>query len=97
MSEFDKTSIVLKLKAARARKRVENGRCEGVKPYGSLPGEDEVISRMRQLRRKPLGKSSRMSFAKIAEALEADGVPTRGGKPWAASTVKQILNRKSKP
>ena len=96
-SELEKNSLVRKLKAARVRKRNETGRCEGVKPFGSLQGEGVAIHRMRQLRRKPVGKSKPLSFAKIAETLNAEGAPTRGGSPWAASTVKQILNRKSRP
>lgn len=97
IAQFEKTSIVAKLRKARARKRSETGRCEGVKPFGMLPGEEGVIATMRQLRRKQVGKDKRLSFAKIADALNAAGTPTRGGKPWAASTVKQILNRKTKP
>jgi hypothetical protein len=35
-----------------------------------------------------------MSFARIANQLNADKVPTeRGGKTWASMTVKKILDR----
>jgi DNA invertase Pin-like site-specific DNA recombinase len=94
VAQFEKTSIVAKLRKARARKRAETGRCEGVKPFGTLPGEDEAIERMRHLRRKPIGKERRMSFARIAEAMQEEGWPTRTGKPWAASTVRDVLGRK---
>ena len=94
IAQFEKTSIVAKLRKARARKRAEDGRCEGVKPFGTLPGEACAVERMRQLRRKRIGKA-RMSFAKIAASLQSEGFQTRSGKPWAASTVKQILNRKA--
>lgn len=94
VAEFDKTSIVLKLKAARTRRRRETGRCEGVKPFGTFPGEPETIERMRQLRRKVPGRQ-RASFAKIAEVLQAEGYPTRSGKPWAASSVRDILAKHS--
>ena len=94
VSEFDKSSIVLKLRAARRRRRAETGRCEGVKPFGTLPGEAETITIMRQLRRKPVGKAKRMSFAKIAAELDERGIPTRGGEPWNASSVRGILARK---
>lgn len=93
VAQFDKTGIVSKLRKARERKRHETGRCEGVKPFGTLPGEQEAIDRMRQLRRKPVGKDKRMSFAKIAAVLQAEGLPTRTGKPWAASSVRDILGR----
>lgn len=95
VAQFEKTSIVAKLRKARARKRAETGRCEGRKPFGSLAGEDAALSRMRQLRRKPIGKDKRMSFAKIADQLNAEGIQTRSGEPWAASSVRDILNRRS--
>lgn len=93
VSEFDKTSIVLKLKAARIRKKSETGRCEGVKPFGTLPGESDVLALMIHYRRKPKGRG-RLSFQRIADKLNEGNHKTRSGKPWAASTVRDILNRK---
>ena len=94
-SELEKNSLVRKLKAARARSRAENGRCEGRKPFGERDGEQDAIERMRRLRRKPVGKDKRMSFAKIAARLQEEGFPTRTGKPWSAASVKGILGRGS--
>ena len=94
VSQFEKTSIVAKLRKARERKRAETGACEGVKPFGTFPGEAEIIEEMRRLRRKPIGKAKRASFARIAAALNARGLPSRSGKPWAAETVRKILARK---
>lgn len=91
VSEFDKDSIVLKLRASRVRMRRELGRCEGRKAYGARPGEAEAVERIRQLRRKHHGE--RLSCAKIAEALNVEGVPTRYGKPWRAGTVHSVLSR----
>jgi DNA invertase Pin-like site-specific DNA recombinase len=93
VSEFDKTIILLKINAARLRKRNETGRCEGRKPFGERDGEIAAIERMKQLRRKPVGKSKRMSFSKIAATLDADGVASRSGKAWTAEAVRQILGR----
>ena len=53
VSEFEKNVIVLKLRAARERKRARGERVEGVKPYGHFPAEHAIIERMRRLRRKP--------------------------------------------
>ena len=39
VSEFDKSVVVLKLRAARERIRRREGRCEGRKPYGYHPAE----------------------------------------------------------
>lgn len=93
-SELEKNSLVRKLKAARARRKEKDGRCEGRKPFGHFPGEDAALSRMRWLRRKQIGKAKRMSFAKIAAQLNEEGLQTRSGKLWAASSVRDILNRK---
>ena len=90
VSEFDKTSIVLKLKAARSRARRENGRCEGRKPFGEKDGEADTLILIRSLRRKPKG-GSRKSFAAIAEKLNRDEVITRTGKPWHPEVVRRLL------
>lgn len=42
--------------------------------------------------RKPRG-GERLSFAAIAERLDAAGLPTRTGKPWAPETVRGIVGR----
>ena len=39
IAEFDRCVTVNKLRGARQRKNQQTGRCEGQKPYGSLPGE----------------------------------------------------------
>jgi DNA invertase Pin-like site-specific DNA recombinase len=94
MAEFDKCSIVLKMKVAKDKIRAAGGRCEGVKPFGTFPGETDAIARMKALRRKPVGKAKRMSFAKIADAMDAEGFATRSGGAWQASTVQAILKRR---
>jgi DNA invertase Pin-like site-specific DNA recombinase len=90
VAEFDKTSIVLKLKAARVRARRANGRCEGRKPFGEREGEAETLELIRSLRRKPrMGK--RMTFVEIANKLTSDGVPTRTGKLWHGEVIRRLL------
>ena len=90
VSEFDKTSIVLKLKAARCRARREQGRCEGRKPFGEREGEAATMDLIRSLRRKPKG-GKRMTFAAIAEKLNQEGIPSRTGKPWHAEVIRRLL------
>ncbi len=94
VSEYDKDSIVLKLRAARDRMRRETGRCEGKKPFGTRPGEQATLARIRQLRRKAR-KGKRKSYAKIAAMLNDEGRPTRHGRPWKPATVYTICNRKA--
>jgi DNA invertase Pin-like site-specific DNA recombinase len=93
VAQFEKAVIVSKLKAARVRARRATGRCEGRKPYGSRPREAEVVAMIHKLRRKPRG-GKRLSFAAIADRLNAERCPTRTGKPWAPETVRQIALRK---
>ena len=92
VSELDKSVLVAKLKAARSRIRKTGKRCEGRKPYGYRPGESEIVEKIKQLRRKPR-MGERLSFAQIAAQLNAEGVPTRSGGVWRASTIGAILGR----
>jgi DNA invertase Pin-like site-specific DNA recombinase len=72
VAQYEKAVIVSKLKAARVRQRRATGRCEGRKPYGTRPGEAEVVALIHKLRRKPRG-SERLSFAARAGRLSAEG------------------------
>jgi DNA invertase Pin-like site-specific DNA recombinase len=96
VAEFDRRVTVLKLRAARERIRRRAGRCEGRKPYGSRPGEAAVVARIRELHRKPHGRPRR-SLQEIADALNADNVPTRTGKPWSKGTIHGIIGRGPQP
>jgi DNA invertase Pin-like site-specific DNA recombinase len=92
VAQFEKAVIVSKLKAARMRQRKATGRCDGRKPFGTRPGEADVVAVIQKLRRKPRG-GERLSFAAIAERLNAEGHATRTGKPWAPETVRGIVQR----
>jgi DNA invertase Pin-like site-specific DNA recombinase len=93
VAQFEKAVIVSKLKAARVRKRRATGRSAGRKPYGTWPGEANVVALIHKLRRKPRG-GDRLSLAAIAERLNSEGHPSRTGKPWAPETVRQIAGRR---
>jgi len=90
VSEYDKRSIVIKLRAARDRIREKEGRCEGTLPFGAKAGEGAIVEHIRQLRRKRPGREP-MSYARIAEHLNAEGCPSRFGRPWVAGTVWGII------
>lgn len=87
VAQFEKSSIVAKLRTARNRKRAETGRCEGGIPYGLKPGEEKVVPLIGLLRRDG------MTTREIAAALDARGVPTRSGGPWSHATVARVLSR----
>jgi DNA invertase Pin-like site-specific DNA recombinase len=94
VAEFDRRVTVLKLRAARERVRRRDGHCEGRKGFGATPAEEAVLKRILALRRhgSPM-RNGRMSFQKIAAMLNAEGVPSRTGKPWAPATVYGIVER----
>lgn len=53
-----------------------------------LPGEVEVLTRIRRLRKRGL------TFEAIAQLLNSEAVPTkRGGKRWWATTVRNLVVR----
>lgn len=93
VSEFEKNVLVLKLRAARERKRARGERVEGAKPYGHHPAEHAVIGRMRQLRRKP-PKGRAMTIAAIAAQLNIEGHRNRAGREWSAQLVHHVLKAK---
>ena len=87
LSEWEKSSIVNKLRAARNRTRATRGRCEGRKPYGALDNERKHIEEMRRLRDEGL------TTRQIASSMNTKGVRTRMGRDWHHSTVAAVLGR----
>jgi len=93
VAQFEKSIIVLKLRAARERTKRKTGRCEGQKPYGFYPGEDRVIKRIKELYRKRPGEK-RMGFKTIARQLNKEGIPTRMGVQWSDTQIRLIIARR---
>ena len=90
VAEFEKNVVVLKLRAARDRKRARGERVEGVKPYGTFAAEQAVLERMRLLRRKR-PKDRRRSLQEIALQLNAEGHRNRAGRSWSPQMVHHVL------
>lgn len=91
IAEYDKQMIVLKLRAARNRKRVKVGGCEGRKPYGSRSGEFENIRRMMEL--YAVGQN----YSEIALTLNAESrSPRTKHSKWYPTTVANIVRAQSK-
>lgn len=107
-AEFDRKITVAKLKAARDRKRQSDGRCEGVRPFGTQPGEDAVLKRIAELRKFGY------KIPKMVEILNAEAMPTRSrlklkakrqsgakitakdvakARPWSYSSLYNIVCR----
>jgi DNA invertase Pin-like site-specific DNA recombinase len=84
--QLDKSNLVLKLRAARQRSRVKNGRCEGRKPFGTREGESAVLARMKEL-------ATTKTYKQIADALNVEGFTTRTSGKWFPGTVYNILRK----
>ena len=84
-AQYERAIIVQKLRGARQRNRAKTGRCEGRKPFGTRPGENEVIDRMKVLRKDG------MAVDKIAMALNAEHAKPRAGERWYPTSVYRIL------
>lgn len=87
-SEFEKASLVQKLRKARDRKRAETGRCEGRKPVPT-----EVVKEARRLRRKNPRTGKILSLRKVASRLAELGYVAPSGKPYGAESVKRMVGR----
>jgi DNA invertase Pin-like site-specific DNA recombinase len=101
ISEFERCVIVLRLRGARQRKKIEDGlskgytgddaakfgKCDGRKAFGEKPGEAEYLTKIKAMR------AAGYNSQRIADALNMQGVPSRTGRPWRASVVAKILAR----
>jgi DNA invertase Pin-like site-specific DNA recombinase len=85
IAQYDRAMTVLKLRGARQRMKARTGRCEGVKGFGAMDGEQVTIDRMTELR------NAGMSLEGIAATLNREGRGTRMGKPWLGATVNKII------
>jgi DNA invertase Pin-like site-specific DNA recombinase len=85
--QYEKTLLVAKLRGARQRIRAREGRCEGRKRYGTMPGELEVVQRVHDLR------DGGMALDKIAYTLNVEGIKPRAGARWYPTSVSRILRK----
>lgn len=85
VAEYDKSILVLKLRAARQRKKKAGTMIEGRKPFGFREGEKATIERMLALRAE--GKN----WEGIAKALNSEELLPRLGKRWFPASVRSIV------
>jgi hypothetical protein len=88
-SQFEKASLVAKLRGARDRMRVDTGRCEGRKPVPV-----EVVAEARRLARKNPKTGQTRSLREIAGALALEGMMGPSGKPYFPASVAAMLTPK---
>ena len=81
VAQFEKTVVVLKLRAARERKRRQTGRCEGRKPFGS--------------RRSSLGSVATFTFtsasAKPSAVTRRSRTSLQSLWPVSVTNLRQLL------
>jgi DNA invertase Pin-like site-specific DNA recombinase len=90
-AQYERSMVVLKLRSARQRARIRDGRCEGRKPFGEREGEQDIIARIQKLAARG------MNYTQIADKLNAEGLPTRANGQWFPATVSRILARTVQP
>jgi DNA invertase Pin-like site-specific DNA recombinase len=88
VSQFEKASLVAKLKAARDRKKAETGKCGGRKSLAEI--NPQIVREARRLRRRSPRTGQRRSYAKISAELFSLGYWTAKGNSFSASQVKRI-------
>jgi DNA invertase Pin-like site-specific DNA recombinase len=84
VAQFEKSSLVAKLKGARDRKKAVTGKCEGRKSM--LETRPGVVGRAKELARE-----KHRSLREVAAALAAEGHLSSRGKPFNADTVQRML------
>lgn len=103
LSQYEKTSIVLKLKGARERKRIinkkqdiltikGNGKVEGRKRYGENKQEQIVVDRINELRFNSLKNGKLMSIRKITDIINDEGFTTKKNTKFHFTQIQRILN-----
>ena len=90
IAEYDKTMTVLKLRAARMRKRQREGKCEGAKSLREV--NPKLLNRIKLLRR-PHKDGKRLKLHEIADRLNKEGYRTKRGKPFTGQNIANIMHR----
>lgn len=91
ISDYEKSSIVTKLRKARERKKAKTGRCEGQKPFGHY--EDEKAALAYILDGAGDGASAGQIAAEMNRRIAAGEVELRPrrGSTWNRGTVHKII------
>jgi DNA invertase Pin-like site-specific DNA recombinase len=88
ISQFEKASLVAKMKAARDRKIAAGEKCGGRRSH--LQIQPEVVALAKDLRRKRR-KGGRLSLREISRELAERGHFNQIGRPFSAVSVRNML------
>lgn len=89
VSQFEKATIVGKLRGARERKKAVAGKCEGRKSHAET--NPELVALARRLRRKSPATGKRRSLRDVSAELASQGFMNANGRPYAAASIKSML------
>jgi site-specific DNA recombinase len=97
LAEFERDLVVERTEGAIAFKR-SMGQRIGQVPYGSRVGSDGTTLERDQVELAAVEAINQMSVGglgsrAIAREMDARGYPTKSGRPWSESTVRQLLKR----
>jgi DNA invertase Pin-like site-specific DNA recombinase len=85
IAQFEKASLVAKLKAARDRKKAATGKCEGRKTYAERDPALVAAAKALQAQRP------RLSLRQIAAKLAEQDFVVAPGRPYPAMSVRNML------
>ena len=88
VAQFEKASLVSKLRGARERKRQRDGKCEGRKSLAET--SPDLIAAVKKAARKPRG-GNKPSLRAISAVLAAQGYVNSKGRPYAAQQIARML------
>jgi DNA invertase Pin-like site-specific DNA recombinase len=92
IAQFEKASLVAKLKAARDRKRARDGKCEGRKSHVEM--NPELVALVKKLRRRNPKTGERKSLRAIASELAKLGHINVSGRPFAAQSIQAMIRQR---
>jgi DNA invertase Pin-like site-specific DNA recombinase len=87
LAEWEKSVLVLKLRKARDRKRIETGRCEGQLPFYKTQRGEEILRRITEYQKESL------SIPTIVRYLNESELTTCNGKQWTKRAVLHIVQK----
>ena len=101
VAQFEKTTLVAKLRGARDRKRRETGKCDGRKSYAEKAKGDgkrapdgeiaKALALAKRLRRASPKTGERMSYRQISARLEEAGFLNERGQRYNPKSIKSML------
>jgi DNA invertase Pin-like site-specific DNA recombinase len=88
VAQWEKSVLVMKMKAGADRKRRETGRCGGVVPYGQGDSSEKDFLGLMLLMWE-----QKDSMSTIARNMNERGIRTRSGKEWTKQRVHNAIAR----